>query len=52
MLSGIVTKRGPSASPQAREDLDARVESLIRHARLLNLSTEELQRLIGRHWHK
>jgi len=46
----FVTKRGPSALPRAKEDLDERVDSLVRHARLLNLTTEELQRLIGRHW--
>jgi GntR family transcriptional regulator len=48
----FVTKRGPAAASRAHDDLDSRVEMLVHQARLLNLSPEELQRLIGRHWRK
>jgi GntR family transcriptional regulator len=48
----FVTRRGPAATSRAHEDLDARAEMLVHQARLLDLSPQELQRLIGRHWHK
>ncbi|HUR39103.1 MAG TPA: GntR family transcriptional regulator [Planctomycetota bacterium] len=48
----FVTKRGPAAASKAHDDLDSRAEMLVHQARLLNLSPEELQRLIGRHWKK
>jgi GntR family transcriptional regulator len=48
----FVTKRGPAAASRAHDDLDSRAEMLVHQARLLNLSPEELQRLIGRHWKK
>lgn len=48
----FVTKRGPAAASRAHDDLDTRAEMLVHQARLLNLSPEELQRLIGRHWKK
>jgi hypothetical protein len=47
-----VTQRVGSAAPQAREDLGERADGLIRQARLLNLSMDELQNLIGKHWGK
>jgi GntR family transcriptional regulator len=46
----FVTRRGPAAATRAHEDLEVRAEALVHQARLLNLSPEELQRLIGRHW--
>ena len=55
MLQGkgtFVTKRGPAAASKAHDDLETRAEMLVHQARLLNLSPEELQRLIGRHWKK
>jgi GntR family transcriptional regulator len=48
----FVTKRGPAAASRAHDDLETRAEMLVHQARLLNLSPEELQRLIGRHWKK
>jgi GntR family transcriptional regulator len=48
----FVTRRGPAAASRAHDDLDSRAEMLVHQARLLNLSPEELQRLIGRHWRK
>jgi GntR family transcriptional regulator len=46
----FVAKRPAAAVPRAQEDLAARADGLIRQARLLNLSVEELQKLIGKHW--
>lgn len=46
----FVTKRGPGVGPQAQADLDARAEALVRQAKLLGMSVQELQRVIGRHW--
>ena len=34
------------------DELEARAEMLVHQARLLNLSPEELQKLIGRQWNK
>jgi len=48
----FVTKRGPAAASRAHDDLDVRAEMLVHQARLLNLTPQELQRLIGRHWPK
>lgn len=48
----FVTRRGPAAASRAHDDLEARVEMLVHQARLLDLSPQELQRLIGRQWHK
>ena len=48
----FVTKRGPAAASKARDELDARAEMLVHQARLLNLSPEELQKLVGRKWNK
>jgi len=48
----FVTKRGPAAASRAHDDLETRAEMLVHQARLLNLSPEELQKLIGRHWKK
>jgi len=48
----FVTKRGPAAASKAHDDLEARAEMLVHQARLLDLSPEDLQRLIGRQWNK
>ena len=48
----FVALRPAGAAPRAREDLSARAEGLVRQARLLNLSMESLQDLIGRQWMK
>ena len=55
MLQGrgtFVSDRPSSASRPAREDLEARASALVRQARLLRMSRDEVKRLIDRIWSK
>lgn len=46
----FVAAEGASAAPDAQSDLDARVDALVRQARLLGLSVQDVIRLIRRAW--
>lgn len=48
----FVGGRTATAAPQAREDLDARADALVRQAKLLNLSMDDLQKLLGKRWNR
>lgn len=48
----FVGSRTATAVPQAREDLDARADALVRQAKLLNLSMDDLQKLLGKRWNR
>ena len=48
----FVSGRTAAAGPEAREDLAARLGGLVRQARLMGLSRDELKSLIERNWGK
>ena len=48
----FVGTRTALAAPQAREDLDVRADALVRQAKLLNLSIDDLQKLLGKRWNR
>ncbi len=40
----------PAAGSAAREELGARLDALVRQARLMGLGSEETRKLLGKHW--
>ena len=48
----FVGRRTAPAAPQAQEDLDARADALVRQAKLLDLSIDDLQKLLGKRWNR
>lgn len=48
----FVGSRSTAAAPQAKEDLDARADALVRQAKLLDLSMDDLQKLLGKRWNR